>query len=88
MYVYIIRKFKDVGVFRRFVMPIIAIIGAVFFVLCGTGLFTLITTGSTVGLENFAYFLIIFALFVGPSVFFYRKDAKPLLEEEKEETTE
>ena len=30
MYVYIIRKFKDVGVFRRFVMPIIAIIGAVF----------------------------------------------------------
>ena len=88
MYVYIIRKFKDVGVFRRFVMPIIAIIGAVFFVLCGTGLFTLITTGSTVGLENFAYFLIIFALFVGPSVFFYRKDAKPLLDEEKEETTE
>ena len=78
MYVYIIRKFKDVGVFKRFVMPIIAIIGAVFFVLCGTGLFTLMTTGSTQGLENFGFFLILFTIFVGPSIFFYRKDAKPL----------
>ena len=89
MYVYIIRKFKDVGVFKRFVMPIIAIIGAVFFVLCGTGLFSLITTGSTKGLENFGYFLILFTIFVGPSIFFYKKDAKPLsANEDTDEETE
>ena len=84
MYVYIIRKFKDVGVFRRFIMPIIAIIGALFFVLCGTGLFTLITTGSTKGLENFGYFLILFTIFVGPSIFFYRKEVKPSDEDSNE----
>ncbi len=76
MYVYIMREFKDVGVFKRFVMPIIAIIGSVFFTLCGTGLLTLITTGSADGVINFAFFLILFAIFVGPSVFFYRKNAE------------
>lgn len=81
MYVCIIRKFKDLGVFKRFVMPIIAIIGALFFTICGTGLFSLITTGNTDGIRNFAFFLILFAIFVGPSIFFYRKDAKPLTED-------
>lgn len=90
MYVCIIRKFKDVGVFKRFVMPIIAIIGSIFFTLCGTGLFTLITTGSLSGVINFGYFIILFAIFVVPSLFFYRKDAEPLtqdakLEEDSEE---
>lgn len=78
MYVCIIRKFKDVGVFKRFVMPIIAIIGSTFFTLCGTGLFSLITTGSWSGVINFGYFIILFVIFVGPSIFFYRKDAEPL----------
>ena len=78
MYVFIMRKFKGVGVVKRFVMPIIAIIGSIFFTLCGTGLFTLFTTGSPEGLINFAFFLILFAIFVGPSVFFYRKDAESL----------
>ena len=72
------RKFKDVGVFKRFVMPIIAIIGSVFFTLCGTGLFTFITTGSTTGIVNFAFFLILFVIFVGPSIFFYKKDAESI----------
>ncbi|MBR5191955.1 MAG: APC family permease [Clostridia bacterium] len=81
MYVCIIRKFKDESIFKRFVMPILAIIGSIFFTLCGTGLFTFITTGSTTGLENFGYFLIVFLIFVGPSIFFYRKDAKPLVED-------
>ena len=81
MYVCIMRKFKDQGVFKRFVMPVIAIIGSLFFTMCGTGLFTLITIGETSGLINFAYFLILFVIFVGPSVFFYRKDAEPLNED-------
>ena len=80
MYVYIIRKFDDVGVFKRYVMPIIAIIGSVFFTLCGTGLFTLITTGSFSGVINFLWFILLFIVFIGPSIFFYRKDAKPLVE--------
>jgi APA family basic amino acid/polyamine antiporter len=80
MYVYIIRKFDDVGVFKRYVMPIIAIIGSVFFTLCGTGLFTLITTGSFSGVINFLWFILLFIVFIGPSVFFYRKDAKLLVE--------
>ncbi len=82
MYVCIIRKFKDVGVFKRFVMPIIAIIGSIFFTLCGTGLFTLITTGDPSGVINFLYFIILFAIFVVPSIFFYRKDAKPLISDD------
>ncbi len=77
MYVCIMRNFKDLGVFKRFVMPVIAIIGSIFFTLCGTGLFTFFTTGKTDGIINFLFFLILFAIFVGPSVFFYRKDAVP-----------
>ena len=75
MYVYIMRNFKDENLFKRFIMPALAIIGSLFFTLCGTGLFTLITTGSTDGLINFLFFIILFVIFVGPSVFFYRKDA-------------
>lgn len=81
MYVYIMRNFKDLNLFRRFIMPIIAIIGALFFTVCGTGLYTFIATGSADGLINFALFLVVFAIFVIPSVFFYRKDAKPLIED-------
>ena len=77
MYIYIMRKFTDVGVFKRFIMPIFAIIGSLFFTLCGTGLFTLITTGDATGVINFLYFIVLFAIFVGPSIFFYRKDAEP-----------
>lgn len=88
MYVHIIRKFKDVGIFKRFIMPIFAIIGSLFFTFCGTGLFTLVTTGATSGIESFGFFLILFVIFVGPSIFFYKKDAKPLtadIEVEEEE---
>ncbi len=90
MYVCIMRKFKDEGVLKRFVMPIIAIIGSVFFTLCGTGLFSFITTGSTEGLVNFAFFIILFVIFVGPSIFFYRKGAQPKLNQDagQEQTEE
>ena len=83
MYIYIMKNFKDVGIFKRFVMPIIAIIGAAFFTLCGTGLFSLITTGNPSGVINFGLFLVLFAIFVGPSIFFYRKDAKPIVKDEE-----
>lgn len=82
LYVDIMKNFKELNFFQRFVMPIIATLGAIFFTLCGTGLFSLITTGNTSGVINFGFFLILFAIFVGPSVFFYRKDAKPLVDDE------
>ncbi len=61
-------------------MPIIAITGSVFFTLCGTGLFSLITTGSIDGLINFLLFIVVFVIFVGPSVFFYHRETVSLAE--------
>lgn len=74
MYVYIIKEFKELSVFRRFIMPIIAIIGSLFFTLCGTGVFSFITTGDTMGIVNFLFFIVVFIIFVGPSIFFYREN--------------
>ncbi len=76
MYVYIIRNFKELNFFKRFVMPTLAILGSLFFTVCGTGLFSFITTGKTDGIRNFACFIVLFIIFVGPSIFFYRKDAE------------
>ena len=80
LYVYIIKNFKEYGVFKRYVMPIIAIIGSLFFVICGTGLFQYLTTGSTASLESFLVFLVLFAILMVPSIFFYKKDAKGVAE--------
>ena len=81
MYIYIIKNFKDCNVFQRYIMPIIAIIGSVFFVICGTGIYQLIATGSTDSLIAFAVFLGLFAILMFPCLFFYRKE-----NEEKEIT--
>ena len=62
-------------------MPIIAIIGSVFFVICGTGIYQLIATGSADSLIAFAVFLGLFAILMFPCLFFYRKE-----NEEKEIT--
>ena len=81
MYIYIIKNFKDCNVFQRYIMPIIAIIGSVFFVICGTGIYQLIATGSADSLIAFAVFLGLFAILMFPCLFFYRKE-----NEEKEIT--
>ena len=74
MYIYIMRNFKDCSIFERYVMPIVAIIGAIFFVICGTGLFQLITTGNTDSLLAFAVFLGFFVILMVPCLFFYNED--------------
>lgn len=76
MYVYIMINFKDCNVFTRFVMPILAIIGALFFVICGTGLYQFIASGSVESLKAFGVFMILFVILMVPSIFFYRKDAE------------
>lgn len=73
MYVYIMKNFKDCNPFSRYVMPTIAIIGSVFFVLCGTGLYQLMTAGQTNSLLSFGVFMIFFALLMFPCLFFYRE---------------
>ena len=82
MYIYIMKNFKDKNVFVRFVMPIIATIGSLFFVFCGTGVYQLIFNGDTSSLIAFAVFMGLFVILMLPSIFFYRKDTKELVEEE------
>ncbi len=76
MYIYIIKNFKDCNVFQRYIMPIIAIIGAVFFVLCGTGIYQLIFNNDTSSLIAFGVFMVLFAILMLPCIFFYRKDVE------------
>ena len=73
MYIFIIKNFKEYGVFKRFVMPIIAIIGSLFFVICGTGLYQLIFDGKFDSLIAFGAFLILFAILMLPCLFFYNE---------------
>ena len=80
MYVYIMKNFKDCGVFSRFVMPIMAIIGSLFFVFCGSGLYQLIFLSSWDSLKAFGVFMIIFAVMTIPCIFFYHGGGKDLKE--------
>ena len=82
MYIYIMKNFKDCNVFQRFVMPILAIIGSVFFVICGTGIYQLISSGDTSSLLSFVVFLGLFALLMFPSIFFYNSKKEKTIESE------
>ena len=75
LYVYIIKNFKDCKPFARFVMPIAAILGSVFFMICGTGLYQLLTTGKFDSLIAFGVFTAFFALLMFPCLFFYKEKA-------------
>ena len=74
MYIYIMKNFKDQNVFVRFVMPIISIIGSLFFVICGTGLYQFISDGKVDSLISFGVFMILFVILMVPSLFFYKDD--------------
>lgn len=74
MYVYMMKNFTDLNVVQRFVLPIIAILGSIFFTLCGTGLFQLITKGEVESLKAFGVFMIFFVILMFPCLFFYRKE--------------
>ena len=73
MYIYIMKNFKDQNVFVRYIMPIIAIIGSLFFVICGTGLYQLIADGKVNSLISFGVFMLLFIVLMFPCVFFYKK---------------
>ena len=84
MYIYIMKNFKEYNVFKRFIMPAIAIIGSLFFTFCGTGLYQLVTTGSLKSLGDFGIFMALFAVLMFPCIFFYKKDKVKALEEPTE----
>lgn len=76
MYIFIMKNFKELNVIKRFILPGLAIIGSLFFTICGTGLYQLITTGKTNSLIDFLVFLVLFIILMLPSLFFYHKDGK------------
>lgn len=76
MYIFIMKNFKELNVVKRFILPGLAIIGSLFFTICGTGLYQLITTGKTNSLIDFLVFLALFIILMLPSLFFYHKDGK------------
>ncbi len=76
MYIFIMKNFKELNVVKRFILPGLAIIGSLFFTICGTGLYQLITTGKTNSLIDFLVFLVLFIILMLPSLFFYHKGGK------------
>ena len=76
MYIFIMKNFKELNVVKRFILPGLAIIGSLFFTICGTGLYQLITTGKTNSWIDFLVFLVLFIILMLPSLFFYHKDSK------------
>ena len=83
MYIYIMKNFKEYNVFKRFIMPAIAIIGSLFFTFCGTGLYQLISNGSFDSLKAFFAFLLLFAVLMFPCLFFYNEKNAELISDEE-----
>ena len=76
MYIYVMKNFKDLNLVQRYIIPALAIIGSLFFTICGTGIFQLVTTGSLESLKAFGVFMILFIITMIPSFFFYKKNEK------------
>lgn len=76
MYIHIIKNFKECNVFQRYIMPVVAIIGSIFFVICGTGIYQLVSSGfeNWDSIKAFGVFLLLFALLMAPCLFFYKEE--------------
>lgn len=79
MYIFIMKNFKELNVVKRFILPGLAIIGSLFFTICGTGLYQLITTGKTNSLIDFLVFLVLFIILMLPYYFSIIKVVKKRL---------
>ena len=73
MYVYMMKNFKEYNVFKRFIMPSIGILGSLFFIFCGTGLYQLVVDGKVDSLISFGVFMLLFVVLMAPCLFFYKK---------------
>lgn len=74
VYVYIIRRFEGETILKRYVMPIISIIGSLFFIFCGTGLYQLASGKGAGSLIDFACFLAIAVVALIPGIIVYYKN--------------
>ena len=72
MYIYIMKNFKEYNIFQRFIMPSIGILGSVFFIFCGTGLYQLIFNHKADSLISFGVFMLLFVVLMTPCLFFYK----------------
>ena len=72
MYVHIMKNFKEYNVFKRFIMPSVGILGSVFFIFCGTGLYQLIFDHKVDSLISFGVFMLLFVVLMAPCLFFYK----------------
>ena len=75
MYIHIIKNFKECNVFQRYIMPVVAIIGSIFFVICGTGIYQLVSSGfeNWDSIKAFGVFLLLFTVLMAPCLFFYKE---------------
>lgn len=73
MYIYIMKNFKEYNVFKRYIMPSIGILGSLFFIFCGTGLYQLIFDHRVDSLISFGVFMLLFVILMTPCLFFYKK---------------
>lgn len=80
MYIHMMINFKDLNVFKRFIMPGLAIVGSLFFVVCGSGIYQIIFAKDITTFISFLVFMGLFVIFMFPCLFFYNKEA-----EQKEE---
>ena len=71
VYIYIIKNFKDENVIKRYIMPIISIIGSLFFIVCGTGIYQLIAGQGPESLIKFACFLALAVIVYIPGIVVY-----------------
>lgn len=76
IYLWIIKTRTDLRIFSRYIMPVLAIIGAVFLVFTASGLFTLFVNGDASRVVSFAIFVAITGVFSVIGLFSYKKDIK------------
>lgn len=74
VYIYMMRHFKNENKIIRFVMPVIAILGSLFMVFCGTGLYGVAIDHDVESLKRFGVFLALMVIIYIPGIIVYNKN--------------
>ncbi len=68
VYIYIMRNFTNENIIKRYIMPVIAIVGGAFFCICGMGLYQLIVDKNAESLIAFAVFTALSLIIYIPAI--------------------
>lgn len=68
VYINIMRNFKKENIMIRFIMPILAIAGSIFFIFCGTGLYQLTIEGNITPFLSFLVYVSLCAVLMIPAI--------------------